>query len=58
MENWVYYGIFFSQPTRQYLIQRAKELVNIPENWKLHGDHMTIIYSQLPTNEFVGLPLT
>lgn len=45
MENWIYYGIFFSQPTKQYLIQRAKELVDIPENWKLYGDHMTIIYN-------------
>jgi len=44
-ENWVYYGIFFSQQTRQYLIQRAKELVDIPEDWKLYGDHMTIIFN-------------
>jgi len=44
-ENWIYYGIFFSQQTRQYLIQRAKELVDIPEDWKLYGDHMTIIFN-------------
>ena len=45
MENWIYYGVFFSQQTRYYLIQKAKELVDIPEDWKLYGDHMTIIFN-------------
>lgn len=45
MENWIYYGVFFSQQTRNYLIQKAKELVDIPEDWKLYGDHMTIVFN-------------
>ena len=45
MNDWVYYGIFFSQQTKNYLIQKAKELVDIPEDWKLYGDHMTIVYN-------------
>lgn len=45
MNDWIYYGVFFSQQTKNYLIQKAKELVDIPEDWKLYGDHMTIIFN-------------
>lgn len=45
MENWVYYGVFFSTDTKRFLIERAKDIVDIPEDWKLYGDHMTIIFN-------------
>lgn len=45
MENWVYYGVFFSQQMKYFLIERAKDIVDIPEDWKLYGDHMTIIFN-------------
>ena len=44
-ENWVYYGVFFSQQMKDFLIERAKDIVDIPEDWKLYGDHMTIIFN-------------
>lgn len=45
MENWIYYGVFFSQQMKDFLIERAKDIVDIPEDWKLYGDHMTIIFN-------------
>lgn len=45
MENWIYYGVFFSTDTKRFLIERAKDIVDIPEDWKLYCDHMTIIFN-------------
>lgn len=45
MKDWVYYGVFFSQQMKNFLIDRAKDIVDIPEDWKLYGDHMTIVYN-------------
>ncbi len=45
MKDWIYYGVFFSQQTKNFLIERAKDIVDIPEDWKLYGDHMTIVYN-------------
>lgn len=45
MENWVYYGVFFSTDTKRFLIERAKDIVDIPKDWKVYGDHMTIIFN-------------
>lgn len=44
-KNWIYYGIFFSNTTRDFLIRKAKELIDIQENWTLYGDHMTIVFN-------------
>ena len=43
--DWIYYGVFFNQVTKDFLIERAKEIVDIPKDWKLYGDHMTIIFN-------------
>lgn len=45
MNDWIYYGVFFSTDTKRFLIDRAKDIVDIPEDWKLYGDHMTIIFN-------------
>lgn len=45
MKDWIYYGVFFSQQTKNFLIERAKDIVDIPDDWKLYGDHMTIVYN-------------
>lgn len=45
MKDWTYYGVFFSQQTKNFLIERAKDIVDIPDDWKLYGDHMTIVYN-------------
>ena len=44
-KNWLYYGVFFSNTTRDFLIRKAKELIDIQENWTLYGDHMTIVFN-------------
>ena len=44
-KSWLYYGVFFNEATRTGLINKAKTLADIPEDWTLYGDHMTIIYN-------------
>ena len=41
--SWRYYGVFFGEYFRKELINKAKELVDIPKDWILQDDHMTII---------------
>ena len=43
--SWRYYGVFFGEPTKKFLISKAKEFIEIPETWNLYADHMTIIYN-------------
>ena len=43
--SWRYYGVFFGEYFRKELINKAKELVDIPKDWILHADHMTIIFN-------------
>lgn len=50
-KRWIYYGIFFAQPMRHFLIEKAKEIVNIPDDWKLYADHMTIVYNDDDENK-------
>ena len=44
-KNWLYYGVFFGEPTKKFLIEKAKEFAEIPETWNLYADHMTIIFN-------------
>jgi hypothetical protein len=44
-EGWLYYGVFFSRGTKEFLIKKAKELTDIPNTWPLYADHMTIVYN-------------
>ena len=44
-DKWIYYGVFFSDKTKRFLIVKAEQLVDIPEDWKLFGGHMTIVYN-------------
>lgn len=44
-KNWIYYGAFFDENTRSTLINKAKRLTEIPSDWTLYADHMTIIYN-------------
>ena len=45
MNKWIYYGVFFKERTINFLISKAKELADIPENWTLYGHHMTIVFN-------------
>lgn len=54
-KDWIYYGVFFSQQMKNFLIERAKDIVDIPEDWTLYADHMTIVYnSGLEINELIA----
>ena len=53
MKNWNYYGVFFDEATKEILLNKAKDYVPIPSDWKIFCHHMTIIYndkSQLKQN--------
>lgn len=43
--TWNYYGVFFSDKVKELLIKKAKELTEIPDDWNLYADHLTIIYN-------------
>lgn len=44
-KKWLYYGVFFAEPTRKFLISKAKEFTKIPETWNIYADHMTIVFN-------------
>lgn len=44
-KKWIYYGVFFAEPTKNFLINKAKEFTDIPEKWNLYADHMTIVFN-------------
>lgn len=44
-KSWLYYGVFFNEATKTGLINKAKTLADIPEDWTLYGDHMTIVFN-------------
>lgn len=42
---WVYYGIFLDEESKKALLERAKSLVSIPDDWKIFCDHCTIVFN-------------
>lgn len=44
-KTWIYYGVFFNEKVKELLVKKAKALVNIPDDWNIYADHMTIIYN-------------
>ena len=49
--NWKYYGMFFDDNTKNTLIKKAQNLVDILYDWNLYADHMTIIYNDGDTSK-------
>jgi hypothetical protein len=49
--NWKYYGMFFDDNTKNTLIKKAQNLVDILYDWDLYADHMTIIYNDGDTSK-------
>lgn len=48
--NWVYYGIFLSDKTKQALFNYVKNWFaendrEFPEDWKVYCDHMTLVFN-------------
>lgn len=43
--DWNYYGAFLDDASKEKLLRYVKQYVNIPEDWKIFCDHMTIIYN-------------
>ena len=50
-KTWIYYGIFFSDKTKRAILDYAKHWIykkfnnDIPENWKIYCDHMTLVFN-------------
>lgn len=50
-KTWIYYGIFFSDKTKCAILDYAKNWIykkfnnDIPENWKIYCDHMTLVFN-------------
>ena len=50
-KTWIYYGIFFSDKTKRIILDYAKHWIHIkfnndiPENWKIYCDHMTLVFN-------------
>lgn len=45
MNKWIYYGIFLNEDSKKKILEKARELATIPENWKIFAEHMTIIFN-------------
>jgi hypothetical protein len=45
MKKWIYYGVFLDEDSRKEILEKAKELASIPDNWKEYADHMTIVFN-------------
>ena len=50
-DNWNYYGVFLDQASRETLLNEVKNYVEIPEDWKIFCDHMTIVHRSNPQAE-------
>lgn len=48
--NWIYYGVFFDDDTKQKIYKHAKNLcykhgIQFPEDWQFYCDHMTLVFN-------------
>ena len=43
--NWNYYGVFFDDSAKRFLLNEAKKYITIPEDWTNYCHHMTIVYN-------------
>lgn len=41
MENWIYFGIFLDEASKE----RLRLIFGIPENWKWYGHHVTLCFN-------------
>lgn len=66
-KDWKYYGVFFSEKTQNTLLRIAKEMTDIPNDWKIFCHHMTLVYNDgsqerqamaEAADQFVGKPQT
>ena len=50
-KTWIYYGIFFSDKTKQAILEYAKYWIykkfnnDIPDDWKIYCDHVTLVFN-------------
>lgn len=50
-KTWIYYGVFFSNKTKQVILEHAKHWIykkfnnDIPDDWKIYCDHMTLVFN-------------
>lgn len=49
-KDWIYFGIFLDEDSKKKILEKAKELASIPDNWKEYADHMTIVFNDGKNN--------
>lgn len=49
-KSWIYYGVFFSDKTKDAILKYVKDWFvqnnrEFPEDWKVYCDHMTLVFN-------------
>lgn len=50
-KTWIYYGVFFSDKSKQAILEYAKHWIydkfnnDIPDDWKIYCDHVTLVFN-------------
>lgn len=49
-KSWIYYGIFFSEDTKEKILEYVKNWFKendreFPKDWKVYCDHMTLVFN-------------
>lgn len=52
-DSWQYYGVFLDENSRRNLIKFVMGYVDVPDDWKVYCDHMTIIYNDGSKNAYM-----
>jgi len=45
--NWIYYGIFLDEESKEKLLDECEAIVEIPDDWKIYCDHMTLVFNSI-----------
>ena len=59
-KTWIYYGIFFSDKTKQAILEYAKYWIykkfnnDIPDDWKIYCDHVTLVFNDGKCSIVIG----
>ena len=43
--NWIYFGVFLDENSKKEILEKANKEYDIPEDWKIFADHMTIVFN-------------
>ena len=52
-QDWIYYGVFLEERSKENLLMFVKHFVKIPKNWRIYCDHMTIVFNDLSERAYL-----